>query len=48
MHSEKTICENVMKTIFGNKDSTSIQEDLKECDLIHICGYMMWRVGSLN
>ncbi len=33
MHNEKNICENVMKPIFGTKDTITIQKDLKECNI---------------
>jgi hypothetical protein len=29
----KNLCENLMNTIFGTKDTTSIYEDLKECGI---------------
>lgn len=38
---EKNLCENVLKTIFGIKDTLAIQKDLKECGIHHICGCTM-------
>jgi hypothetical protein len=32
MHCAKNICENVMKTIFGMKNTIVVWEDLKECN----------------
>jgi hypothetical protein len=29
MHYEKTLCENVIKTIFGAKDTPMVWEDLE-------------------
>ncbi len=33
MHCEKILCENVMKIIFDTKDTSAIQEDLKDCGI---------------
>jgi hypothetical protein len=33
MHHEMFFCENVMKTIFGMKDTKIVWEDLKECNI---------------
>jgi len=33
MHCEKNLCENVVKTIFSNKDIVAIREDLKDCGM---------------
>jgi hypothetical protein len=33
MHCEKYLCENMLKTIFGVKDTLIIQKDFKDCDI---------------
>ncbi len=33
MHREKNLYENVMKTIFDTKDTSTVQEDLKDCGM---------------
>jgi hypothetical protein len=33
MHCEKNLCKNVVKTIFGNKDTMAIREDFKDCGI---------------
>jgi len=33
MHYEKNLCENILKTIFGIKNTMVIQKDLKECEI---------------
>jgi hypothetical protein len=33
MHCENTLCENILKTIFGTKDIVVVQEDLKDCEV---------------
>jgi len=30
MHCEKNLCENVLKTIFGAKDTLVVQRDFKD------------------
>jgi hypothetical protein len=36
MHIEKNICENVVQTIFGIKDTIIVQQDLKEGIRLHL------------
>jgi hypothetical protein len=31
MHYEKNLCENILKTMFGIKDTMVVQKDLKDC-----------------
>jgi hypothetical protein len=33
MHCEMNLCENMMKIIFGTKDTITIQECIKECGI---------------
>jgi len=33
MHCEKYLCENVLKIIFGVKDTLTIQKDFKDCGI---------------
>ncbi len=30
---EKNLCENILKSSFGNKDIVAVQENLKECSI---------------
>jgi hypothetical protein len=33
IHCEKNLCENILKIIFGIKDTVAVQEDLKKCKI---------------
>jgi hypothetical protein len=33
MHCEKNICENVLKTIFGEDDIVAMRNDMQEVDI---------------
>jgi hypothetical protein len=33
MHCEKNICENILKTLFGEKDSSNVRADLQAMNI---------------
>jgi hypothetical protein len=43
MHCEKNICENLLKTIFGEKDIVVVQMDLEEMTVILVTTSSQWR-----
>ena len=33
MHCEKNVCENIMKTMFGEKDTATVRNDMREVNI---------------
>ena len=33
MHCEKNVCENIMKTLFGEKDTAAVRNDMREVNI---------------